>query len=235
MTLWDLLRSMIRLWPVVIVGALLTVAAAYFAAQDRSVYWTRTEVVFLAPSSTMYPNALETRSEDLVVTAGAVAKVVSGPAKHLKFTSPDAGVIGESIRQGWSVRLPDTGGQWAPNFVDQLLIVEVVGPDPTWVTTQKDELVDRIRTTLAAMQKAQGVAPVNTITTTAAPAETVVYPVTGSRMRAFVMTGVLGAGATLWLALVLSYRRARRLSARPAPPVPAGPRTVDRLEPAGTH
>jgi hypothetical protein len=210
MTLWDLIRSLTRRWPVVLAGALVTLAAVYWAAQDRGVYWTRTEVVFLAPPSEMYPNSLDTTSGDLIVTAGLVAKLVSGPHKVIKFTSPDAGLIGEGVRRGWAIRLPDTGGQWAPNFTSQLLIVEVIGPDPAEVEGQKNALVRRIATTLDDYQHAHGVAPVNRITSTPAPQGTINYMVTGSRIRTVAMTGALGIGATLGALLLLAHRDNRR-------------------------
>ena len=210
MTLWDLIRSLARRWPILLVGAMLTMGTAYWAAQNRGVYWTRTEVVFLAPPSRLYPNSLDTTSGDLIVTAGLVAKLVSGPDKVIKFTSPDAGLIGEGVREGWAIRLPDTGGQWAPNFASQLLIVEVIGPNPAEVERTKNGLVEQIAVTLADYQASHGVAPVNRITSTPAPQATVNYMVTGSRIRAVGMTGVLGVSATLAVLLLLGRRDNRR-------------------------
>jgi hypothetical protein len=213
-TLWDLIRSMIRRWPVILLGVAVTLAATYGVTRDRGVYWTRTEVVFLAPPSAAYPNSLKTTSEDLIVTAGAVAKAISGPAKVVKLTSPDAGLIGLGVRSGWAVRLPDDGGQWAPNFEHQWLIVEVVGPDAETVRREKDALVGRIAQTLSTLQEQQGVLPKNAITTTAAPNSTVAYRVIGSGIRARAMTLALGGAATLWVALMLELRAARRPARR---------------------
>jgi hypothetical protein len=221
MTLWDLIRSMLRRWPIVLVGAVLTVAVGYHAAGDRGVYWAKTKVVFLAPSSEMYPNALETTSEDVIITAGLVAKQMMGPAETLKFTSPDANLIGAGVHDGWSVKLPDIGGQWAPNFADQWLDVEVVASTPEQVELRMDELIREIDTTLARLQRTHAVRAVNDITARAAPESGVVYHVSGSRPRVLAMTLALGVGATVWTVLLLDFRTSQRrrrepLGARPA-------------------
>jgi hypothetical protein len=214
MTLWDVIGALLRRWPIVLVGAVLTAFFGHLAAADRSVYWTRTEVVFLAPTSRLYPNQLNTTSEDLIITAGVVAKKVDGPAKILKFASTDANLIGEGVREGWSVLLPDTGGQWAPLFASQTLVVEVVGPSPEWVAAKRQALIDRIVAKLAALQRQQGVAPRNAITTTIAPPAGVISQVSGSRLRAVAMTGILGIGTTFGAVVVLEARRRRRDAAR---------------------
>lgn len=209
MTLWDLIRSLIRRWPVLLVGAVLTGGLGYLSVQDDGVYWTRTEVVFLAPSSRLYPNSLKTTSEDLIITAGIVAKEITGPERITKYASTEANLVGIGVRDGWSVRLPDTGGQWAPNFASQTLLVEAVGSSSAEVEAKQSELVRRIGESLATMQREAGVDPVNSITVTTAPESTVTYHVGGSRIRALGMTSLLGAGATVSVAVLLE-RLARR-------------------------
>lgn len=219
MALWDLLRAMVRRWPIVVVGAILTLAAANYASQDRSVYWTRTDLVFLAPKNAQYPNALRATSEDLVITAGVVGKLVVGTRQIPKFTATDAGLIGMGVRDGWTVRLPDTGGQWAPNYTDQWLIIEVVGPDPETVRTRKEQLVEDMTAALDRVQDEYRVDKAFRMTTKEAPGSTVVYPVGGSSKRAFAVSGMLGAAATLYLVVridpILLRRRERRAEKPP--------------------
>ena len=219
MALWDLLRAMVRRWPIVVVGAILTLAAANYASQDRSVYWTRTDLVFLAPKNAQYPNALRATSEDLVITAGVVGKLVVGTRQIPKFTATDAGLIGMGVRDGWTVRLPDTGGQWAPNYTDQWLIIEVVGSDPETVRAQKEQLVEEMTAALDRVQDEYRVDKAFRMTTKEAPGSTVVYPVGGSSKRAFAVTGLLGAAATLYLVVridpILLRRKARRAETPP--------------------
>ena len=210
MTLWDLIRAALRRWPVLLAGAVATLGLVYTTTLDDGVYWSRTQVVFLAPASKAYPNALRTTSEDLIITAGVVAKAVAGPDKVTKYASPDATLVGEGTRDGWSIRLPDTGGQWAPNFAEQVLYVEVVAATAEEVEARQDEIVAQIADELDRLQRDAGVVPVNAITVTVAPESLVVHQVGGSTVRAAGMAGLLGASATFVLIAVLETRARRR-------------------------
>jgi hypothetical protein len=210
MTPWELILTMLRRWPVVLVGALCTGALAFVMLADDEVYWSRTEVVFLAPTSRLYPNSLSAPSEDLIITAGVVAKRVTGPGATLKYASPEANLVGIGVRDGWSVKLPDTGGQWAPNFARQVLSVEVVAPDREKLLARQRELIDRIARELDALQRERGVDPVNDITVTVQPETSAVYELGGSKIRTLGMVGILGGGATLSVIVLLEYRARKR-------------------------
>ena len=128
MTFWELCRVLLRHWPIVLVGAICTIGVGVVAISDEGVYFTRTNIVFKAPTSADYPNAIRTQLEDVIVTAGVVAKRVTGPGRVTKFASPEVTSVGLGVRDGWSLRLRDTGGQWATNFPVQMLTLDVVGP-----------------------------------------------------------------------------------------------------------
>lgn len=196
----DLARLVRHRWPVLLVGALLTTLAVLAVDRDRAVYYTRGEVTFLAPSSRLYPNSLSTTSEGLIITAGVIAKELTGPGRVLKLASPDVDLVGLGVRNGWTVRLPDTGGQWAPNFAEQQLVVEVVGPDPDVVVARALALVESIRVELDDFQRDTRVDPVNDITVKLTPDAAGVRRVGGSRVRALGMTVVLGVAATVLVA-----------------------------------
>lgn len=210
MTFWDLVRVLVRYWVLVILGVTCTMAAAHAAMSDAGVYYTRTELVFLAPTSTLYPNALRTQSEDVIDTAGVVAKRVMGPGRVTKFSSPDVNLIGLGVRDGWSLRLPDTGGQWASNFATQRLLLDVVGPSRPSVEREQTRLIARVRDELHRLQRDAEVRTVNDITMMPAPESTVIYQVKGNRPRAVAMTGLLGVGGTLTMVLMVDRLRSRR-------------------------
>lgn len=209
MTLWELIRALVRNWPIVLVGAMLTAGSGYAAATAPGVYFSRAELVFLAPSSTAYPNALRTQSEDVIITAGLVAKRVTGPQHVIKFASPDVTLVGLGVREGWSLRQPDIGGQWATNFATQRLFLDVVGPSEQAVRQQQRALIHEIGHELDAMQREWGVDPVNDITMIAAPESAVIHQVDGDRVRALTMTALIGGGVTIG-AVVFRERLARR-------------------------
>lgn len=234
MALWELIRAALRSWPVVVAGAVVTLVAAYGTTLDDGVFWSRTQVVFLAPASTAYPNTLRTTSEDIIITAGVVAKAVAGPDKVTKYASPDATLVGEGVRDGWSVRLPDTGGQWATHFAQQVLYVEVVAATAQEVEARQALLVSRITGELHELQRGAGVAPVNEITVTVAPESTVVHHVHGSSARSVGMVGVLGVAATC-AALGIVEARRRGPFTREHVAAPRPPRSVPRVpEPVPT-
>jgi hypothetical protein len=228
-TIRDLIQALLRRWPVVLIGAVVTAAMCFVALSDRGVYWTRTEVTFLAPSSERYPNSLQTTSGDLIITAGIVEKRMEGPAAVPKYADSSVNLIGEGVRDGWSLRLPDTGGQWATNFASQTLILEVVGSGHDEVQSRQQQLIDEIADQLNALQREQGVDPVNDITTAATPASAVISHVTGNRVRSLAATAALGASAVIALVVLLEHRarrrkpvrRPRRTGARPGVGAPA--------------
>lgn len=210
MTFLEFLRAIVRFWPVVLVGVMCTCIAAVGVLADKGVAFTRTELIFLSPTSPAYPNALRTQSDDIIMTAGAVARRVSGPGEITKFSSPEVTLVGLGIRDGWSIRLPDTGGQWATNFATQRLILDIVAPTREEVAVRQTELISRVTDELHDLQREQGVAEAAMITVIPAPVSTMVYQIDGSRPRALAMTAILGAAIISAVVVILERRRRRR-------------------------
>lgn len=210
MTFWELVRVLARHWVIVLVGALCTAGVGWAAISQHGVYFTRTSIVFLAPSSTGYSNAIRTVRDDVIVTAGIVAKRVAGPGKVSKFAAPEVTLVGLGVRDGWSLRLPDTGGQWASNYATQTLTLDVVGPSREEVLAQQADMIHRVQAQLDELQRDAGVRPANRITAIPAPAAAVVYYVGGNRPRALGMTAALGIALTLSVVLAMDHRRRRR-------------------------
>lgn len=218
----------------VLVGALVTAVAGYGAIRADGVYFARTELAFLAPQSTANPNALRTQSDSLIITAGVVARELTGPAEWPKFGSMEVTLAGAGVRDGWSLRLPDTGGQWASNFASQRLVLEVVGPTAEVVDARQRQLVDEVVATLDALQTSQGAAPQERITILATPESPVLSHVTGSRPRALAMTAVLGMSMTLSCVLMLERRRRGRGAVATASSAPTAPDVPSLAAPVGS-
>jgi hypothetical protein len=216
MTIWELIRVLARHWPIVVVGCLCTAGIGLAAISDEGVYFTRTNLVFHAPTSNLNPNALRTQSESIIDTAGLVAKRVSGPGKVTKFASPEVTLVGLGLRDGWSLRLPDTGGQWASNFANQMLVLDVVGPSAEVVRDRQEELIQRAQQELFQLQRDAGVDPANDITAIPAPDSSVIYHFQGHRSRVLGMTAVLGVGVTISVVLAVDGRRRRREATVPS-------------------
>lgn len=220
MIIWDVVRVLLRYWVIVLVGGLCTAGAGLMAISDDGVYFTRTELAFLAPTSTLYPNALRTQSEDIIDTAGVVAKRVLGPGKVTKFAAPEVTLVGLGVRDGWSIRLPDTGGQWASNYATQMLVLDVVAPTQAGVEARQTELVTQVKSELLSLQQDAGVAPVNQISVLPAPESTMIFHVGGNRPRALLMTACLGVGLTVTVVLAAERRRRRIVATKELTPIP---------------
>ena len=213
MTLWEALRALVRRWPVVLVGMALTAMVGLVAIREPGVYFTRMQVVFLAPS-TWYRNVLQTTPEAVMVTAGAVAKRVVGPGDVIKYGSLDATIIGTTgVREGVWIRAEDQGGQWAPDFRTPIIVVDVVAASPARVREMQDESIQRIQGELDRLQGELNRSHLDLITIEVAPTDTIVYFVRGDRLRALAMTGLLGASVTLATVGILEARAGRRRAA----------------------
>ncbi|QGN33882.1 hypothetical protein [Microlunatus sp. Gsoil 973] len=210
MTLWDLVLAFFRRWPVLLVGALITCTCGGLATRDNGVYWTRTQVILLAPKE-WYPNKLEVSPWEVTKATGVVVKRVVGAGSRIKYASPEATMIGTSnVRDGTWIRQEDNGGQWSVGLTSPVIIVEAVGPTPERAQELQQVAANLIAHNLAQLQRDWGVNPKLWITSTVAPAPAVIYHVTGSKPRALGMTALLGVGITLGFVLALEYRVRRR-------------------------
>jgi hypothetical protein len=125
------------------------------------------------------------------MTAGTVDQMIddrNGPVP----ADPTATLVGLGVRSGWSVTLPNRGGQYQNSFVDPYLDVQVVGPTRAQVHKTMARLINRIMAALTALQDAEHVAPADRITAKVLPEPVPpVYFEHGSRIRA------LGASAAI--------------------------------------
>lgn len=222
-TIWEVLWALTRRWYVVVAAFAAGLAAFALVSHSEGVYWSRSEVTFFAPASATYPNPLKIRSSDLIITAGIVAKLVNGNATWVKMSDPLASIAGEGVYNGWSVRLPDYGGQWSTVYSRQVLEVQVTGPTAEVVEQRRAELLQQIDAELAGLQK--DVVESDRITTAVVPADAPVYYVHGSKMRALAMSGVLIASAAVGAVVALEHRARRRGR------IPAGSARVQRGKP----
>lgn len=204
MTLTDLAGALLRRWPIVLCGVLLTLGFAFLATRSEPVFHARSEVVFLAPASASNPNELVTSSESIIITAGAVMKRINGADAVLQFNDQSVNPVGAPKSQGstW-IRLVDAGNQWVSNFDDQVLVVDAVGSTREEAETRVLVAAEQIRDVLTSLQTDERVDPINDISTRLSPEAPVVAEIDGSGLRAAGMTLILGLIATVALVVVL--------------------------------
>jgi hypothetical protein len=201
-----------------IVGTLVTCAVGVNMAHTRGVFWSRVNVVFLLPRSTLNPNVLQASADSLITLAGAVGKMVSDPESSIKVVSDSVTLPGEGIKHGYTVRLPNSGGQWANNYTEPLLDVQAVGTTAAEVQSTMTSVVQSIDARLSEMQQAARVDEFNLVTTRLSPPTPPLYFVRGSRVRAVAATLLLGFGMTVATVVTLSrVLRRRRYQLRPPP------------------
>ena len=186
MTIWSLADAVRRLWPLVMVGLIVTFAGSYVAAKATGVYYEQVNVVFIYP----HGSALEPGPSSLVSTAGLLETQLNeqGPLP----LSPTATIVGAGIRDGVRVRLPNEGGQWATNFDQEDLDVEVVGDNASQVRAETDATVTKIRTLLRSDQLSVGVRPRWLIGVGTSPSSPPVLYMRGSSARAGITAFALG-------------------------------------------
>jgi len=207
---WDWLGACRRRWWILLICLALTFVTAYAAARlNTSVYWTQQSVVFLAPADPVRPNALESTSESLIATAGVVERSVNQGRPESLTSSSSVSMLDVGDYDGWSVRLPNAGGQWASNFDQPLLEVQAAGSTPESVSNHLSDALIRIRSALAEFQRTAGVAPVNDIRLELSPSDANVIRVSGYRSRSALGIAALGVLLTISLFVVLEARSMR--------------------------
>jgi len=203
---------------IVLIGAIGTITGSYLGIKAKGVYWSRVQVRFIAPTSEEFPNGLQISPSSTVMTAGAVRRMVDDQDPP-RTVSPDVTIFGLGIKQGWSVNLPNTGGQWASNFTNPYLDVQAVGPTSEYVTSTMNRLIDEISAALATLQSDAAVKQVNLITTQLSPlGPPPLFFQRGSRIRAALASLGLGVGLTAAAVGVASrWMRRRAESVSPMP------------------
>ena len=192
---------------VILVGLLLTAVACYAVRAREGVYWAEVDVYFLAPVNSVQTNRIAYTTGGVIATAGLIAHLVD-PSSYLSGTQ--AGLLARGVRNGDLVRLPDSGSQWASNFDQPLLDVQVVSSNPTDVVRRIDRLVAKIHANLDHLQR--GTPRANSITLIQSPTVTQVHYAAGDPHRAVGGTLLLGVSVTLLTSLKL---RSRPLSRDP--------------------
>jgi hypothetical protein len=212
-TPWDVLGALRRRWYVTLSGAVATILAALWVMTLPGVYHAQIDVVFMWPQGHQHANTFQYGSQSLISTAGAVGAVVTGSASGAQPVSDTVTLVGEGITHGYSVRLPNTGGQWANNFPSPVLDVQASGSSAAEVQRTLATVIARINAVLHEQQAEEGVPEQLMIRTRLSPPTPQLLFDKGSRVRALGATFLIGCGVTVAAALAVH----RRLHIRAAP------------------
>jgi hypothetical protein len=197
MTVTGLFGALRRRWLVMLVGLLLTAVACLVTWRAPGVYWASTKVYFLVPATVLKPNQLAPNSSAAIGFAGIIMTEINGGSPPRNAISPDVTLVDQGIYDGWSVLLPDTGGQWADNFTESTLIVQASGPTADVVTTRMYALLDEITSLAAQREEAAGVPAASRGDFTMSPPVVAVQYSNGHRSRAVAIIVALGVVVSL--------------------------------------
>jgi len=222
MTTERLVRALLTRWYVVGVGLALTIGCMMHVHAQRGLYYAQIDVVVVAPATAHDPNTIEANASGLTSIAGMVAAEVNKTSNTPATASAGATLAGQGVRDGYEVRLPSDGGQWAQNFDRPVLDVQAIGPTPASVRARVVHVLDQIDTTLRELQAADGVPAEDRVTTLSAPAAAQILYLGGTPARAAIVTGLLG----LWLTVIAAVLadgalRRRRAAVRAVDPLTA--------------
>jgi len=197
---------LLRTWLILLIGLLVSGTVGYRLARRPGVYWSQVTMVLVAPKSTANPNGLSVNSESLIDTAGVIAKMVGSSPSEPAVVSDSVTLVGEGIRHGYGVRLPNSGGQFATNFDRAALDVQAAGTTVAEVSGTLNQVLSTISADLDRLQSDAGVAKVNLIRTQLSPQTAPIYYQTGSKTRALAITLILGCGLSWSLAWLVGRR-----------------------------
>ena len=205
MTVENVLGALRRRWPAMIVGLLLTMAVSLWVWRVPGVYWASTKVYFLVPATLKQPNQIAPDNSTAIAFAGLIQTEINGGVPPRLATSPNVTLVDAGIYDGWSVILPDTGGQWANDFPESILIVQASGPSAAVVESRMSALIAEITRLVTDREEAAEVPPTLRVDFTMSPPVTAVQYSNGHRSRAVAVIGLLGAGLSLAACIVIDY------------------------------
>lgn len=205
MTIWALAAICRRRWPIVVVGCLLTALLGWNFRTAPGVYSSSTKVLFLSPA-TPQTRLLAPTSGDAIPFVGVIERELNAGVHQAPATAPDVTLVDQGILDGWSARQPDYGGQWAHNFTEATLILQVSGPTEAVVRERMSTLIGRTQQILDERQTS--VIPAARVTMQVSGTASQVHFAQGRPSRA--MIGVVGIGVALTLGAAAIFDRLRR-------------------------
>lgn len=213
MTMWELIGALRRRWGALVVGAFVSVLLVSLARSQEPVYNAELNVSLVADVA--YSD-LRQPDPSLVIVASLIAEQVN--ERDSPPTSTDAvNLVGEGVRHGWSVTLPNSGGQWSRRNDKSQLRVQAVGATEAEVRSLLNVATRRIDGALASLQRPHHIRRAEQIRAETLALAPIVHVNAGSSSRAGAAAMILGVFVSVAVALTLDRLCARRLRRPPGP------------------
>ncbi|MGW9402487.1 hypothetical protein ACWGQ2_00790 [Arthrobacter sp. NPDC055585] len=235
MTPVQLLGVLRRRWYVWLAGLCCTGIAFGFLSQSAPVYAAQSDLVFQEPGVPGQSRTLTgTEPQTLIDFAAVVERKYLAGTKTAKLASPTASLFGTGIREGTSVGMLDTGGQWLSSFSRPVLSVQAAAPTPEKVSAEIARVHAEVQAVSDALQLEAGAQPEALITVERAPEDLIITSFGKTRMgeaKALLVLLVTGLGLSCAAAAAADALAVRRTRSR-GKHRGTGPKPV--REPAGS-
>lgn len=197
------IARLLRSWFVVAIGMTATAAFIAYLMAVQPLYYASSEITLSTPG---------TSPDQVIAFAQAVESVVNEGRRTVRFASPDAPLYGMGVREGSSVALPDSGGQWQTSYSRPVLSVEVVAESPERLMRIYADVVDQVEAAVASLQAGQQVGSDAMIVASIdkSPQVASAGPTRASKARAVVAASLVGVAATFTAAMLWERWRSRR-------------------------
>jgi hypothetical protein len=216
MTTIVLLRILRRRWYVLAIGMTIGFLSLGAIRSSDPVYWTKVEVTFVAPDRKPAYWIPGDDYASLVDFAAMVERRVNYNSQSINLTLSSGTLYGAGVRQGYSVSLLNSGGQWAKSFRWPVLSVQVVDSSAQKVKAVLEDVINDINAASLALQEERGVqqALITTLTSPSSPEIVFGGGTQINRIKgAAVWVGTAMSLATI-TAVVLDARSARRRASK---------------------
>ncbi|MGR0159875.1 hypothetical protein [Paenarthrobacter nitroguajacolicus] len=196
MTAATFLGILLRRWYIVAIGLTLGLAGLGAIRSAEPVFWTQADVTFLAPEREPAYWISGGSAMTLVEFADMVKRRVNQEAPSVELVLTRGTLYGAGVQQGFSVTLPNNGGQWNKTFSQPVLKVQVVDSSAERVNEVLATVLDRINDATVQLQNEINVKGDRVATQTTPSTPEVIFgggtPVTRFK------------GAAVWIGLTLA-------------------------------
>ncbi len=210
MTTLEFLRTAVRLWYVVLIGAIATAGLVATASYGPDVHTARVTLVVLMPGAADSQNVLQ-QSSPAAIASIAVMEV-NGAPNRVTSSKAEATLVGRGVTRGESISLRHQGSQWAPSASEPYIDIEAADHTAAGVQQRIDDAVLRVRAAIRHQEDQLDVAPGQRVQLTQTPPSAVITTVPRSPTRAMAVGLLIGLGVTSFAVVRIDrlLRRRRR-------------------------
>ena len=208
MTTSEVLGILARRWAWVLVGLVLTGVGTHLALRPDVTYWTQVKVRLIPPTPSKV-NPLIAGSGSVIPLAGMLTVEQNKGPHEFRFSSDSVTIVDSGVHEGELVRLPNVGGQWATNFEEPTVDVQVASRDRDKVLPRVNETMTALSARLEELQQGYNV-PDNQRVKLIPVSLPAVREAAGSKSRVMAGSVLLGLGLTVGAVVWGDQRWGRR-------------------------